>query len=76
VDFSPKPYRVERRLHIGQPWMLVEEADSHSDALALARGTVKQYDGYARVIVQHVIERFDHGMLRRARGSRRRQAAA
>lgn len=75
VDFNPKPYRVERRLHVGQPWMLVEEADSHGDALRIADRTVDQWDGFARVVVQHVIHRCDTGTLR-ARRRRRAKATA
>lgn len=67
VGFSPAPYRVERRLHVGQPWMLVGEADSHDDARAMMRKTVEDYEGFARCIVQHVIERFDAGQLPRSK---------
>jgi hypothetical protein len=67
VDFNPKPYRVERRLHVGQPWMLVGEADSHEEALRMMRESVEQYEGFARAIVQHVIERFDAGQLPRSK---------
>lgn len=56
---SPEPYRVEWRLHIGMVWTLVEEVSSHDDALELARKQVKEYQGFTRVVTQHVIERFD-----------------
>lgn len=76
IDFSPKPYRIERRLHIGQPWMLVDEADSHDEALRKADASVDEWDGYARVVVQHVIHRCDTGTLRARRRRRRSRAAA
>lgn len=74
VDFSPKPYRVERRLHVGQPWALIAESDSHDQAREEAEKTVREWSGFARIIVQHVIERVDAGQL--ARAKRRRRVAA
>lgn len=68
VDFSPKPYRIEWRLG-RTPWALAAESDSHDDARRLAREHVEKFGGFSRVVVQHVIERFDAGMQKRRRSA-------
>lgn len=60
ADLSPKPYRIEWRAILTTTWLLVKEADSHDEALTIAREHVGEFGGYTRVIVQHVIERYEH----------------
>jgi hypothetical protein len=52
-----QPYRVEFQRHIGITWLKLGEFDSHSEALAAAEEHVEEYEGFARVVCQHIIHR-------------------
>lgn len=53
-----KPYRVEHKHADMAQWLLVDEAETHDEALELAEAFPKAHKGFkTRVVAQHVIER-------------------
>lgn len=61
AHYDLKPYRIEWQFSTNVNWVPVTSCDSHDEAMTAAEEHVEKYDGYCRVISQHVIHRTKHG---------------
>ena len=59
AEYDLKPYRVEWQHNRVTTWVLGAKGgyDSHDEAREAALKHVADFGGFARVVVQHVIER-------------------
>jgi hypothetical protein len=55
IDVNTPPYRVEWRQSLGARWLLIDQAGTREEADDLAEKALKDYNGYVRLITQHVI---------------------
>lgn len=51
-----KPYSVQWRPDLTCGWVLIKSFDTHDEARAEAKASLKKWDGQTRITTQHVVE--------------------